>query len=66
MVWVKYLKKRSSARDKEIFSLWENKKIDTKECINQFRINNNIPEKYIIIELQFEYWLNSLGWIRRE
>lgn len=66
MIWIKYLKKGTASIDKELFHKWENKKINTKECIEQFRLNNKIPDKYIIIDLQFEYWLNSLGWIRRE
>lgn len=64
MVWIKYLKKRMASKDKELFHKWEMKKISTEECLNQFKMNNDIPEKCIIIELQFERWLNSLGWWR--
>lgn len=63
-VLVKYLKAGARSDDKKIFNEWMYKKIDTSECIRQFRINNNITERMPIIEEEFETWLGSLGYKR--
>ena len=64
MPWIEYIKYYTASRDKAIFTQWERNQIDTKQCIEMFRINNKIPTRINIDKDKFEYWLNSLGWKR--
>ena len=62
--FVKYLKRSARDNDVKIFNQWSRCEIETKECINEFRKNNNIDERLIILENEFTSWLHSLGYYR--
>ena len=61
---VRYLKKSARNKDTKIFNQYMRGEITAKECIAQFRINNNITERLPIIEDEFIEWLWSLGYRR--
>lgn len=51
--------------DKKDFDLWNNGRITTEECIKRFCENNNHTEEIYNIKAEnFEYWLESLGYIK--
>ena len=53
---------KTAEKDRLLFHSWEKGRITTKECIHQFRKNNDIlPRRRILVE-EFEQWLNSLGY----
>lgn len=51
-------------RDKAAFQAWMDGKISIYECINEFRFNNRIKKDVVIDPIDFELWLNSLGYWR--
>lgn len=53
------------AEDKAIFMAWERGEISTAACLRRFKIHNNIDIHERINSIDFEYWLRSLGYIRR-
>ena len=65
-IMVKYLKHKAAVADKKLFNDWHYGLITTNQCIRQFRINNDITERMPILVDDFEYWLNSLGYWRKE
>ncbi len=60
----KQLKPSARYPDMKIFNQWVNHEIDTKECIRQFRKNNKISDRLVIIDDEFEEWLRTLGYWR--
>lgn len=55
---------KTISRDKATFQAWMDGKISIYECINEFRLNNRIKKDVVIDPIDFEYWLNSLGYWR--
>lgn len=66
MDWIRFLKKSARLKDKKIFEMWINNEINLDECLNEFRLNNKIPDRVYINILEFAIWLNGLGWIKYE
>lgn len=66
MDWISLLNSSEDAsnRDKALFKDWEKGKIGTKEAIRRFKSSNEIPERMIINDYEFEQWLGSLGYRR--
>ena len=64
MGWISYLKKSSRLKDKLLFNRWEKLEIGIADVIEEFKNNNRIPNRIKIDEIEFEYWLNSLGWYK--
>lgn len=54
----------SSAKDQKSFRKWELFEISTDECIEEFLENNKQPQGLYVDPVEFERWLNSLGYIR--
>lgn len=63
-VMKRYLKPSASYKDSKIFNDYMRGDITAKECLLKFRENNNIPERFTIIEDEFVEWLWSLGYRR--
>lgn len=62
--FVKFLKKGKEQEDKNIFSDWEAGAITTETALRRFRKNNGITNDCEIKELEFRFWLFSLGYRR--
>ena len=56
---------KSATQDSIIFYRWERGEISTASCLRRFREHNMIGDRYDISQIEFELWLNSLGYIRR-
>lgn len=63
-VMVRYLKRSARNKDTKIFNQYMCGEITAKECIAQFRNNNGITERLVIIEDEFVEWLATLGYRR--
>ena len=63
-VMKRYLKKSARYKDTKLFNQYMREEITAKECIAQFRKNNGITERLVIIEDEFVEWLWSLGYRR--
>ena len=63
-----YLKKAQADNDKVLFSAWADGMVSTQKCIEQWVINNRAEDDidiYKISALEFEGWLNFLGYYRK-
>ena len=56
---------KSATQDSIIFYRWERGEISTASCLRRFREHNMVGDRYDISQIEFELWLNSLGYIRR-
>ena len=56
---------KSATQDSIIFYRWERGEISPASCLRRFREHNMIGDRYDISQIEFELWLNSLGYIRR-
>lgn len=54
----------SAVQDNATFNRWEDNKITTEECIEEFKNNNVLDKRLVINKVEFERWLNSLGYKR--
>lgn len=65
-----YLKKTQVEKDKALFSAWADGLISTQDCIYKWARNNNVDEDeidiYKISVLEFEGWLNYMGYFRKQ
>lgn len=57
--------KQASTDDVTSFLEWERGDISTAYCIRRFRAHNMVNEDLDISQVDFELWLRSLGYRRR-
>lgn len=55
---------KSAVDDSVSFHAWERGEISTASCIRRFRDHNMVRKDVDISQVDFELWLNSLGYIR--
>lgn len=50
--------------DQRTFTAWANNEISINKAIREFKFNNHISHDEKIDEVEFELWLNTLGYFR--